>query len=462
MMKVSRCFRVIVLVTIFLSVSNTGYAQIKQLEPTWNQPVEDDLGNVSDEFQEYFFEALKQKAITNYERAIEALQRCIKIDPEPVILYLELGKNYLELERYPAAEENFGKVLEQRPDNKYVLELMFEVYFKQQKYSESVSVVEKLSTFDPMFKEQLANLYYLEERYDDAIRVLDELTEELGTDSYRQELRKRITLKLTNPNSQIQRLEDKIAENPKVEQNYLNLIYIYSQDDQKEKAFEVAKRLVDEKPDSELVHMALYKFYLDDNDIDKAMTSMNTTLKSGVIDEASKYKVIKDFLDYINANPQYEDKLTQVITLLQQDDSADKVFMELGNFYFAKDEKALALNFYERSLKGASTDYELLKRIVLLQIDLKRYEKARVGSELAIEIYPAQPIFYLAQGVALINLNKSQEGLDILLTGMDYIIEDEKMEADFYRQIGLAYKQLGDEPKATRYKEKASELENKS
>ena len=32
--------------------------------------MEDDLGNVSDEFQEHFFEALKQKAIENYDKAL--------------------------------------------------------------------------------------------------------------------------------------------------------------------------------------------------------------------------------------------------------------------------------------------------------------------------------------------------------------------------------------------------------
>ncbi len=35
----------------------------------FNKRPDDDLGNVEDEFQEYFFEALKQKGIENYDRA---------------------------------------------------------------------------------------------------------------------------------------------------------------------------------------------------------------------------------------------------------------------------------------------------------------------------------------------------------------------------------------------------------
>ena len=35
----------------------------------------DDLGNVSDDFQVHFFEALKQKGIENYELALNALDK---------------------------------------------------------------------------------------------------------------------------------------------------------------------------------------------------------------------------------------------------------------------------------------------------------------------------------------------------------------------------------------------------
>ena len=45
----------------------------------FNKRPDDDLGNVEDEFQEHFFEALKQKGIENYERAVEALSNGVKM-----------------------------------------------------------------------------------------------------------------------------------------------------------------------------------------------------------------------------------------------------------------------------------------------------------------------------------------------------------------------------------------------
>ncbi|WP_159090917.1 tetratricopeptide repeat protein [Aquimarina aquimarini] len=445
---------------LFLGVTvNTVFSQ--EIEPKQEVNI-DDLGNVSDEFQELFFEALKQKAITNYDKAIEALEKCVEIDANSNFLYLELAKNYLELKLYEQAENNFKKVLETKPNDKFVLEYLFEVYFQQHKYKESTAVVEKLVQHNSMFKEQLANLYFLEKRYDEAIVALDELDDEYGVDKYRNRLRKRISSKITNPNSQINRLEQKIKEKPEVEQNYLNLIYLYSKSDQKEKAFKTAKSLLNKKPKSELVHLALYKFYLGENNIKQAIHSMQIALKSNKTDIESKYKIVSDFLSFIDTNPEYESQLTTIISLLSNGQNNGKVFTELGHYYYKKENKEQALNFYERSIKNNANDFALLKRILLLQLDLKRYEKAQIGSELALEMYPAQPIFYLVNGVSLIHLNKAEEAVEILAIGIDYVIDDHKMELDFYQQMSVAYQKLGDTTKASEYQQKVNQLQNKS
>ncbi len=457
----TKYWRHITIYLIFL-LGGMNVAFSQELESLKKVEILDDLGDVSDEFKESFFEALKQRAITNYDKAISALERCIEANPKPIALYHELGKNYLDLKVYDQAEENFKKVLEEKPKDRYVLELLFEVYFKQRKYKESIEVVEKLAAFDSMYKEQLANLYFLENRYDDALRVVDELIEELGIDSYRDKLRKKIALKINNPNSQITRLEEKIAENPKKEQNYLNLIYLYSQDNQADKAFGTAQLLLEQQPKSQLAHLALYKFYLDNNSADEAINSMKIVLASNKIDIESKYKVINDFLIFVDKNPMYESELVEVTKIFSEDSGSSKVFTEIGNYFYGKDKKEMALNYYERGLKDNASDFGILRKMLLLQLDLKRYEKAKAGSELAIELYPSQPILYLVNGVSLINLNKHEEAIDILSIGMDYIIDDLKMESDFYAQIGEAYLKMGDLGKASEYKERSFQLKKKS
>ena len=76
---------------VFLGLLLAPQSQFAQVD--FNKKPDDDLGDLEDQFQELFFEALKQKGIENYDRSVEALIKCIAIDNSQSVLYFELGKN---------------------------------------------------------------------------------------------------------------------------------------------------------------------------------------------------------------------------------------------------------------------------------------------------------------------------------------------------------------------------------
>ena len=53
-----------------------------------------------DEFQNAFYESLLQKGIENYDKAITALEKCKKLQPNNDVVYFEMGKNYLGQKNY--------------------------------------------------------------------------------------------------------------------------------------------------------------------------------------------------------------------------------------------------------------------------------------------------------------------------------------------------------------------------
>ena len=54
-------------------ISKIGIAQVD-----FNKTPGDNLIDSTEKFQEYFFEALKQKGIENYDRAIVSLLKCVE------------------------------------------------------------------------------------------------------------------------------------------------------------------------------------------------------------------------------------------------------------------------------------------------------------------------------------------------------------------------------------------------
>ncbi|MDX1472062.1 MAG: hypothetical protein R3213_11245, partial [Flavobacteriaceae bacterium] len=92
---------------------------------------DDDLGDNEDEFQELFFEAIKQKGIENYQLAINALLAAEELDDSKTVVYYELGKNYNALKNFGAAEEVLRKAVDREPSNEWYLDELYQTYINQ-------------------------------------------------------------------------------------------------------------------------------------------------------------------------------------------------------------------------------------------------------------------------------------------------------------------------------------------
>jgi len=425
----------------------------------FNKTPDDDLGDFEDKYQEYFFEALKQKGIENYDKAIIALSKCVLMDDKNSVVYFELGKNYAKLKNYPSAEGALKKAIAIEPDNEWYLDELYGVYSELDDYDNALKTVKQLVSYHPDYKEDLANLYFRNNKHKEALEILDELDTKFGVSKSRDGLRNEIYNATGADDDRIENIEQRLANNPNNELNYLNLIYRYSEQGEKEKAFKIAKDLLQKKPKSQLVHLALYKFYLDDNEAEKAIISMKTVLKSGTINPDAKTKVLNDFVAYVRDNPQYESDLLEVTTDISNDDSG-RSDSELGMYYLQKNEKDKALEYFQKALEKDQNNFDLLRNVLLLQIDMSQYAEVIELSNNALNNYPAQPILYLVNGVANNNLNQAKEAISSLENGVDYVIDDALMEADFYKQLSLAYKLDNNITKSEAFAKKAEDVIN--
>lgn len=435
------------------------FPQTNHAQVDFNKTPDDDLGYNEDEFQELFYEALKQKGIENYDRAAEGFQKCIALNKDIPVLYFELGKSYFKLKNYNAAEDALKKAVDLEPNNEWFLDELYGFYAGQNDLDNAIKTVQQLVNYHPDYKEDLASLYVKTKKYDEALLLLDELDAEFGVSIDRDRMRNEAYAATGRKKEQIENLESRVENNPDKESNYLALIFRYSENNNKEKAFETAKELLKANPDSQLVHLALYKFYLDENNTEQAIESMKIVMQSTQIKPEAKTKVLSDFVGFVKNNPQYEPDLMEATALVTQDDN-EKTLLEMGQYYLSKNDKPKALEYFEKALAQDSNNFAVLNKILLLQIDLEDYKQAEEKSSQALEKYPSQPLLYLINGVALNNLNEPKKAINTLEMGLDYIIEDVKMESDFYTQLSKAYTLLNNTAKAKTFSDKAQQLKN--
>lgn len=442
---------------LFYSLILLSFSMVAQVD--FNKTPDDDLGNTEDEFQTYFFEGLKQSAIENYDKAVVAYQKCLQLDNTKAVVYFELGKNYNELKNFGAAEEALEKAVDMEPSNEWFMSKLYEVYLQQGNTKQAIKTVEKLVEYHPEYRDDLAALYVRTKEYKDALKLLDRLDEEKGYTPERDRLRNEVYEATGQKKKQIKNLEERVADNPNDEDNYLKLIFHYSENNDKEMAFETAKKLLEAHPESEIVHLALYKFYLDENNPEKAVESMKIVIKSPQINPKSKLMVLSDFVKFVDTHPEFEEDLVDATTILSDNESPE-TFNELAQYYLKKGNKERALKYFEEGLKNDPNNFTVLKNVLLLQIDMKQYEKAKINVEESLTRYPAQPILYLIHGVTLNELKNGKEAAETLETGLDFVIEDSKMESDFYKQLSIAYTLMNNTSKAKSFSDKAKQLES--
>lgn len=441
---------------VLLQPGNFSYAQEKPVV----EMAQDDLGDVTDAFQEFFFEALKQKAIENHQKAIDALVQSLALKPEEPVVYLELGKNYNALSKYSQAAVYLEKGRKAVPKNEGILEELYTAYFQTKEYDQALAVVKDLAQLNSAFSEDLVNLYIQNEQYDNALALLDSLDQTKGSSTYRESLRRQVYARTNNVEAQISDLEENIEEDPQNEQDYLNLIFVYSENGQVEKAFETAKELLEMNPNSQLVHLALYKFYITENEAEEAVNSMRILLGSDQIDEVTKYQALNDFLLYVTENPSLEADLIQLVEVFSEKENNKKVYKQLGTFFMEKGNEDLALNYFKNALEHEKDDFGLYRDVIRLEAEAGNFEEVKLLAQKGLDIFPTQSWLFLMAGTAYNALNEFKQAEEALLTGIDYLIDDPQTEKEFQEQLALAYQGLNQTEKAEEALKKAEKLEN--
>ena len=201
---------------------------------------DDDLGDVSDKFQTTFFEALQQKGIENYDKAINLLLECRDQAPENASVHFELGKNYFELDKFQLAEEALLKANTLKPNNRWILEELYHLYSFQKKKAQTIEILIQLNVITNLYSNELISSYYQNNQHNKAIALIDQLDSKLGTDKSREQLRYNIYEYTQNHKAQINYIEQNIAKAS--ETDYVKLIYAYIKLKKLNEGFDTAQR----------------------------------------------------------------------------------------------------------------------------------------------------------------------------------------------------------------------------
>ena len=417
----------------------------------------DAIALTDDDFQNSFYESLLQKGIENYDKAITALEKCNRLQPENDVVYFEMGKNYLAQKKYKDAYDYFEKATKINPKNQWYWVGMYDVCYETKDFNQAIVIVTKLIEFKKSYKEDLVSLYMNTQQFDKALTLINELNDTIGKTDQRENYKAQILRESKYQNAEMENLIAQIKKFPKEESNYIALIFLYSENNQEDKALEITKQLEKEIPTSDWAQVSLFKHHLNNNDGPSGVQAMNKVLDSKKIDSKIKHRMLNEFLIFIKDKPEFDKDLEKAISYFDSDKEV-KVAKEIAKFYHNKSDWDKAIKYYEVHLRNNSEDFE--SHLLLLEVYTEKQDFTTVAkkAENLQELYPSQPQFYYYAGLAYNQLLQYKKAKDALETGIDYVLDDKALEINFNIQLGEAWAGLGDQKKKETYFLKADAL----
>lgn len=427
----------------------------------------DAIALVDDQLENNFYEAVKQRGIENYDKAIVAIQKCIEKEPKNAAFQYELGKNYLSLKNYVDAENAFKKAIELDNKQRWYWNGLYDVYYQTKDYQKSIPIVEKLVEFDSNMNEDLVSLYMNTNQHGKALDLLKDMESKSKLTSSMEYYKLKIQESNAYTKPQKEQLEEAIKKQPNVEQNYIDLIVLYINFNQEDKAFEVAKQLEREIPNSDWAHVSLVKFHLNNNDGENASKSMFKVLGNDHIDLKIKHRVFNEFLIFAVKNQTYLKDIDKAIPYFDNDKEIN-VAKEVAKFFWKKNDLEKAVYYFEIGIKKKSDDLEAMELYLEVLIQKQDYQLVTKKAEDFLESFPTYVGFYFYAGLGYNQLKEYKKAKNILENGLDFVVEfnpsesgiyNNRFNVNFYKQLIISCENLNDNAKKETYTNKLKQLQ---
>lgn len=395
----------------------------------------------SRKFDYIFYEALNSKAQGKYDEAIDLFLHCYSLDSTNANVLIELGTFYNVLQEKDKAHDYYKKAVSYDKTNYYynmmLAGLSKELGLKQ----EVVDIYEGLIKLYPDKPELLfetANANADNGELDKAVNLLDELEKSVGVSESLALNKFRLYSMLDNKEKAFEEIQQIIAKNPDDIRYLILMGDLYMDDNQIEKALSYYNqaKLID--PDYPALILSFVNYYEKTNDRDSAQSEIQKAITSPSMDVDTKIQLLTRYLGILQQNKQ-DIKQTNPLfqSLFEQHPHNTQLNLIYGNVLYLQGDKEGAIDQFEIFVKGNPENpagYEQIIRAALPEEDL---DKVKEVTTEALKHLPREPQFYYYLGAVNFQQKNFKEALRVFELGLDSAnFNNPILESDFYGQIG--------------------------
>lgn len=415
------------------------------------------------EFEYLFVEALKQKMLGNAQKAIQLLSSCLEIDPNSSAAMFELANIHAVNKDFTSASLLLEKAISLNPENKWYKLLLAQIYQQSRKFSEAADIYAQLLIKAPENLEYVymkAALLASAQRYEEAIEAYNQMEKETGINEQISVAKQQIHVSAGNVDKAFEEINRLIANNPTEAKYYGLLADLYLSQSDKENALKNYHKILEMDPENGFVHFSLANYYLEHGDTDKSFEETKKGFASRSVDIQTKLQLYM----MLTANPT-QSKLTKgqqeelIGILLENHPGEALVHNVYAENLIQSNRLPEARAELLKALEINKDDYVVWERVMFIDNDLQDWESLYKHTGEIMELFPNQPQGYFFKAIACVQLEKFEETVAVSDEGLDYVVDNPQLEANFLMLKGEAIYKQGQKAEAFKIFDKAVEID---
>ena len=410
---------------------------------------------------EAFSKGIENKYNENFDVAIAYFEEALKAFSEDHASMYELSALYSKKGLHEKGFEMIKNAVELDGKNKWY-KIRLADFYKQNYDYESFVII-----YDDLLEDEPNNLEYLEvyidalvqlEKFEEMIDKLDVFEDNIGVSEYISMMKIEIYNLLGKKDNVIEEME-KLSKAYPYETRYMSMLAeIYVQSGRDGDAYNLYLKVKELNPDDPYINTSLLEYYQKQGELDKAFDEFILVIKNQNLDYNTKTQIYEYWFDQKN-----EEDVT-----VKEAEAAGNAFIEahpdkelgyyvIGTLHYNYENYVTAQKYYLDAIARDSSSFMSWYQLVFTDMALENVESLYEHSLKALRFYPEQPIFYLLNGLALMEMDKLNEAIKVFEKGR-YLSANKELTANFDTYLADIYYQLGDREKT--YKQYDRVLKN--
>ncbi|MBW6499018.1 MAG: tetratricopeptide repeat protein [Bacteroidales bacterium] len=411
-------------------------------------------------------EATRQKILGNWPQAVVLYLEATKKDPRNDAAFFELAKAHAMQGEFADALKFAQRAAEIDPNNTYYLTVLADIYTLSNQVDQSIEIYRRLTGEHPQrvdYLMSLANTYLYSGRYNEALQVFDRLEEISGFSEEVSLQKQKILVEQGRIDEAIAEAEKMVALFPDETMFAELLSDLYMEAGQVEKARALFERMLENDPENPMGHLMMADYYQEKGQTEKAFESLKMAFRSPRLDTENKGRIMYTFYNLSQENPSYLDQALELCELLIELHPEDAEPYLIHGDFLARENRLEEAR--DQFLKGAQLDpsnVAVWQQVLVLNNQLGDYQAMLEHSDLALEYFFEQPLFFLFNGLAHMQLKNYEDAASSLEHGSILVQNDKELGIQFYSMLGDTYHYLNDFGRSDASYEKALQIDPKN